>query len=1235
MAPAGADPRTQGEGTDRMTLLKDLITIPEAVHKGDFVMSLAAGVADSKATLENYVVTPQLADAYKNALGFIASAVSENKSKAAYLDGSFGSGKSHFMAVLHLLLQRDPAARAIPELAEAIAASDEVLAQRTFELVPFHMIGAESMEQAIFGGYVKHVRDADPDAVLPGVYADEPLFEQAELSRVQLGDVAFFATLNDGQAGGGGWGALEAAWDAAMYEQARKAPVGDPDRGRLGGTIVARLLPGYARAMSGNATGYVDFDTGLAELARHAAAGKKDGLILFLDELILWLGSRIRDTAFVEREGQKLIKLIEFTNSRPVPIVSFVARQRDLREFVGDQLPGADKLSFADALKHWNDRFHRISLADRNLHKIAERRLLRPKGEAERLQIDAAFAQTERTNSQVLDVLMTEEGDRELFRSTYPFSPAFMATLVAASSALQRERTGLRVMLQLLVDRRDELTVGDLVSVGDLFDVLASGDEPFSDDLKRHFDHARDLYRDHFRPLLLAAHAVTDAEADALAPKHPFRADDRLVKTLLLAALVPGAGPLKRLDVAKLTALNHGSIASPIPGGEKGIVLAKLRAWSSEIGALKVGDDPQNPSVALRLTGVDVDSVITRAEHVDNIGERRRLIKTLVLAELGVEVDQRLFSQHPVLWRGTQRTVDVVFGNVRDTGDLPDDTIRATTGRWKVVVDYPFDRGHTPLEDLDRLERWRSDHGQTDTVCWIPAFFSAGLQRDLAKLVIITHVLGGDRLDQFADHLSPADRVQARGLLSDQRSSLEQRVRTAIRQAYGVEREVPGTIDTSHGIEDRIQSLRPGLTAQIPIGATLGDAFTGLLCQLFDHQYPRHPRIEMPYKAANLRVVLAETLRAASSPDGRIEVPSDKRKVMRTIATPMELGQQYEAPFVIGTKWKDHFDRSIAAAAQQGQSEVTVGDLRRWIDAPEAIGLPRDLQSLVILVYAAQSGRVFRQHGGPVDPPIDKLDDDFELVSPRLPDEAAWKVACARASSVLGIADVNPARRSFETLAMALKAKAQAVLPAAQGVQGALEQRLVALGAELATTPRYQTARAARQVAEALTLTEDPVEVIERFAGVALPSERHVGTALSSAEVVRAALDDDRWTLLGVAIGRAKAGEPGFVEVIGALRDAVSADEFAVPVAPAVAKAYTDAVKLIEPSGAPRVTPVAQSPSAPVAPPPAPPGMQVVRGDKAGLGLDEARAELDRLASEDGDVEVALQWTITTRVADA
>lgn len=1204
-----------------MTLLRDLITIPEAVHKGDFVMSLAAGVADSKGTLDSYVVTPQLADAFKDALNFIASTVIESKSKAAYLDGSFGSGKSHFMAVLHLLLQRDPSARAIPELAEAIAASDPVLSPCTFALVPFHMIGAESMEQAIFGGYVKHVLRADPDATLPGVYADEPLFQQAEVHRELMGDEPFFAALNAGQAGSGGaWGSLDATWDAPAYEKARNAPAGDAERGRLGGAIVARLLPAFVNAMSGNATGYVDLDTGLAELARHARDRGNDGLILFLDELILWLGSRIRDTAFVEREGQKLIKLIEFTTERPIPIVSFVARQRDLREFVGDQMPGADKLSFADALKHWNDRFHRIQLHDRNLPKIAERRLLKPKNEAARLQLDAAFAETEKTLPQVLDVLMTEEGDRELFRSTYPFSPAFMATLVAASSALQRERTALRVMLQLLVDRRDELTVGDLVSVGDLFDILSQGDEPFSDDMKRHFDHARDVYREQFRPMLLEAHSLSDGQTETLPPTHPFRADDRLVKTLLLAALVPQAGPLKNLDVAKLTALNHGSIASPIPGGEKGIVLGKLRAWSSQVGALKVSGDAQNPSAELRLTGVDIDSIIARATHVDNTGERKRLIKTLVLAELDVETDQRLYSEHPVIWRGTRRTVDVVFGNVRDTSDLPDDMIRANGGRWRVIVDYPFDQGHTPLEDLDRLERWRADHGQSDTVCWIPAFFSAGLQRDLAKLVVISHILGGERLEQFADHLSPQDRMQARGLLSDQRSALEQRVRTAIRQAYGVERAAPETIDTSHGIEDRIQSLRPALNAQIPIGATLGDAFKGLLSLLFDHQYPRHPSIGIPYKAANLRVVLEEVLRAVEQSDGRIVVASDRRKVMRAIANPLELGTQHEEPFVLGTRWKDHFDRAIATAAQNGQDQITVGDLRRWIDEPEPLGLPRDLQSLVLLVYAAQSGRVFRQHGGPAPATLDRLDDDLELVSPVLPDDAAWKVARARASSVLGIGDVNPARSSFETLVANLRAKGQAVLPAIEALVPVVELRVRELGGDPDTSARVKSARIAREVAEGLVRSEESVKVIERFAAVAMASEPHVGTALASAEAVRGALDSERWQLLGVAMGRAAANEPGFVEVVGALRDAVIADEFAVNLEPAVAKAYADAVKLIGP--------------VPPPPPPPPPGFSVVKGDKSGLGVEDARAELDRLAAEQGEIQVDLRWTITTRTTD-
>src|SRR5215470_5718511 len=87
-------------------LLRDLVAIPDEVHAGDFVLSLAKGVGE-KSTITSYVVTEPLAANFDRALGLIKSAVEGGSSRAAYLDGSFGSGKSHFMAVLHAILSGD------------------------------------------------------------------------------------------------------------------------------------------------------------------------------------------------------------------------------------------------------------------------------------------------------------------------------------------------------------------------------------------------------------------------------------------------------------------------------------------------------------------------------------------------------------------------------------------------------------------------------------------------------------------------------------------------------------------------------------------------------------------------------------------------------------------------------------------------------------------------------------------------------------------------------------------------------------------------------------------------------------------------------------------------------------------------------------------------------------------------------------------------------------------------
>ena len=137
-----------------MTLLRELIDIPEHVRKGDFVLRLSEGVIDPAGTLGEYVVTLELVRCFDQALDFIRAAVTGRTSKATYLHGSFGAGKSHFMAVLHLILQGNAQARGIPELAAVIAKHNDWLSGKKFLLALFHKINSHSMESGILGGYV-------------------------------------------------------------------------------------------------------------------------------------------------------------------------------------------------------------------------------------------------------------------------------------------------------------------------------------------------------------------------------------------------------------------------------------------------------------------------------------------------------------------------------------------------------------------------------------------------------------------------------------------------------------------------------------------------------------------------------------------------------------------------------------------------------------------------------------------------------------------------------------------------------------------------------------------------------------------------------------------------------------------------------------------------------------------------------------------------------------------------
>ena len=151
-------------------------------------------------------VTPPLVKNFDEALGLIKGALTgpngRTSSKAAYLHGSFGSGKSHFMAILYLLLHGDANARSIPELAEVITKHNAWTQGKKFLMVPFHLMDAKNLESAILGGYASYIERNHPDAPTPAIYRAEGLLQNAEQLRAKMDRCRFHRTVGaDGRRG--------------------------------------------------------------------------------------------------------------------------------------------------------------------------------------------------------------------------------------------------------------------------------------------------------------------------------------------------------------------------------------------------------------------------------------------------------------------------------------------------------------------------------------------------------------------------------------------------------------------------------------------------------------------------------------------------------------------------------------------------------------------------------------------------------------------------------------------------------------------------------------------------------------------------------------------------------------------------------------------------------------------------------------------------------------------------
>lgn len=1113
------------------TLVRDLLQLPTAVLKGDFVQGLAEGIANPEATLRDYAVPPLIAQSFQSALAIVRAALESGRSQAVYLDGSFGAGKSHFMAVMALLLADDSRAWAREELKGLRGPNPWVGAKKLAQL-PIHMLGAQDIESKIFGTYVRWVAERHPEAPVPPLYVDEGLFEDARRLRERMGDEKFFADLNGGVAQTAArWGkrAATATWDAASFEAAASGRyVGDENsdarspRARLFSDLVRAFFSSWTSQRSR----FVELDAGLARMSNHAKTLGYDGVVLYLDELILWLAGRAADLAFVGQEAQKLVKLKEAQEAaRGIPIVSFIARQRDLDEFIGAEAKGAVRAQISRNLAHHDGRFASVSLADRNLPAIVKHRVVRPRDAeaAERLKDD--FAKTWRLTGQAASVLIGSEGDEAAFEQVYPFSPALVEALVVLSNCLQRERTAIRILMELLVLHVPDLQLGKVVPVGDVFDALAESEDPIDEPvMKARFERARDLYRTSFLPIIRRTHGTDSPAAcqrlrddhDARlgcsrCPKTLCRNDNRLAKTLLLAALAPTAKPFEAMTVKRLVHLNHGTLTSPLPGAELKVAASRLADWGGQISALRVGEQA-DPEVSIHLLGVDLQPILAAAAEADGAGARRNLMRRLLFKALDLPLVSSIVEDEQPFF-GTKRAGRVRYGNVREMDDAlltaPDDK------EWQVVLDYPFDeRGQGPADDLARLDRYRESAvaaGQNPTVVWLPTFFASETEQELGKLVVIEHILEGDA-SRYLGHLRVEDQQTTLADLRSLRARKEMQLERAIAQAYGVAMATGSTaLDPSRAVDEHVVWLLDDMSYQPTLAGTMKEGLRQLVDALLSKRYPHHPRFDGPISATRLERPRQLLERLLDQPTQRMGVERAERQDLKAYADPLGLTDTSDANTVLNERPLREIEQQ---RLQSGIAHPSVRVVRGWLDRAGTMGLVREVEDLLILTWGTWSGRSLELDARALPSPrLGQLPDEAVLVLVDLPTHAEWDAAYARAGELFGIALAGRSlvARNLAAFESALLEKA-AQSPAPSLLPDALQQRLDAW--EVADAPRLATARACATLCERLAASRGAA-LVRVLASLEAPTSiAAMGRSLASAPVVAQLLGERaRWVM--------------------------------------------------------------------------------------------------------------------------
>ncbi len=923
----------------------------------------------------DYVVTPAVASELPAVLSAMRHAFKTRGDLGRFVHGSFGSGKSHFLSFLGMLLEGRKAVWNKDDATVKKLAPEHRpwLEEANLLVVRLHMLTVAGGRDT---GLDRAVYDAANAALAHrGKAPFEFLHVQGVLDEARREATLFGARF---------WEQMEKA-DVVGSAQDFEAMAGGPPEDR---EALARAYLKW-KGRDGTTAGVdPNWSVGLRKLCTHVKGQGYGGVALLIDELLLWL--REKSGPEFERAINQLNTLVDHADgARELPLFVFVAQQRNIEEFFPDLV---EERQLHEHLGHHAKRFELISLEDVELRHVCKGRVLRPRPEraAELARVVEGLA---RIHEKVLPAVL-QQADMGYLRDVYPFHPALIEMLIDVSSLMQRDRTALRLLYELLVIHYPDLPLGKLLPVGAAFDAIFP--EAGVDGSKRQ-DDLRAIHRTYylrFRPAMDAMLKAPKDHGDFDAGRR--RVLETIVKTALLAKVSPRLSQSGGMSVDRLVRLNDSEVIGETDRAKFNRVYQDLLELSRMVpGTLQLTGTGREASVSVVLQGVNFGEMLERA-RARLSGQKHPRLQTfyaVLLPALDIERED-LDGKVKIDWRKTGRYASIDIQNIRNLANAAFKPPPGTEVR--VLVDYPWDEpGYSVADDEQRARDVQRRDGRSLTICWLPRHFTPAEMGFLDDLAAHEELLGPASEEMLRD-LAPNDRALVMEHAHSQAKTLRDNLANKLGEVY-----------RDHG---RIVALRDGIDAKVP-GGELKQIWRFLAAALLDQQYPDHPRFTAEPKPEGLRLLCDFMARAAEAPDHRATYTDDEAKVLRTLGEPMEL-------VTVGqSRASLRLDTGLIKTVR----ELSKGDSVSWEAIDQKLQGTYALTPAVrtfflkLLVRLDSFRAIQGGSGDPVDIEIDnKPRSNVTLKRAPLLDLAAWSLARELGPALLGVKSPSTARTLAE-----------------------------------------------------------------------------------------------------------------------------------------------------------------------------------------------------------------------------